>query len=72
VANAYIDSVAITVMGGLATSTLFTLIALPVWYSTVEDVGSILARLFPSRRKAPSRVRFPKDGVLVEELSDGE
>ena len=47
VAGAYIDSLAVVVIGGLTTSTLFTLLALPVWYTAVEDVGSVLARLAP-------------------------
>ena len=40
VAGAYIDSIAVAVIGGLATSTLFTLLALPVWYTTIEDLGA--------------------------------
>lgn len=51
VAGAYIDSLAVVVIGGLTTSTIFTLIALPVWYTTVEDLGSVLARLGPRRGK---------------------
>ena len=49
VAGAYIDSLAVVVIGGLTTSTLFTLLALPVWYTTVEDIGSVLVRLGPRR-----------------------
>lgn len=64
VAGAYIDSLAVVVIGGLTTSTIFTLVALPVWYTTVEDVGSVLARMLP-RRRGDSRVRWPKGGVLV-------
>ena len=41
VAGVYIDSLAVAVAGGLSTSTLFTLVALPVWYTTVEDIGSL-------------------------------
>jgi HAE1 family hydrophobic/amphiphilic exporter-1 len=69
VAGAYIDSLAIAVIGGLATSTFFTLIALPVWYTAVEDVGSVLLRLLP-RRAARSRAtsRLPKGGVLVDRV----
>lgn len=50
VAGAYIDSLAVTVAGGLATSTLFTLVALPVWYTTVEDLGSLAARYLLPRQ----------------------
>ncbi len=52
VAGAYVDSLAVGVLGGLATSTLFTLLALPVWYTAVEDLGA-LARKLPPRRVAP-------------------
>ncbi len=57
VAGAYIDSLAVAVIGGLTTSTLFTLLALPVWYTTVEDIGSVLVRLGPRR---PGAARVPK------------
>ncbi|MFC2172903.1 efflux RND transporter permease subunit [Acidobacteriota bacterium] len=66
VANAYIDSLAVAVIGGLTTSTIFTLIALPVWYTTVEDAGTILRRFLPSRAGRPGRSLFPKGGVLVD------
>ena len=55
VAGAYIDSLAVVVIGGLTTSTLFTLLALPVWYTTVEDVGSVLVRLGPRRAQQSDR-----------------
>jgi HAE1 family hydrophobic/amphiphilic exporter-1 len=47
VAGVYIDSMAVGMIGGLLSSSLFTLLALPVWYTTVEDVGAILAGLLP-------------------------
>lgn len=50
VAGAYMDSLAVTVAGGLASSTLFTLLALPVWYTAVEDLGGLLPALLPRRR----------------------
>lgn len=64
VAGAYIDALAVVVIGGLATSTLFTLVALPVWYTTVEDVGSLVARLLPQRASG-GRVPWPRGGVLL-------
>jgi HAE1 family hydrophobic/amphiphilic exporter-1 len=50
VAGAYIDSIAVVVIGGLATSTVFTLLALPVWYTTLEDVGAAVLAALPRRR----------------------
>ena len=49
VATAYIDSLAVAVIGGLTTSTLFTLVGLPVWYSTLEDLGKVLGQALPQR-----------------------
>jgi len=65
VANAYIDSVAIAVIGGLATSTLFTLLALPAWYTTLEDFGGLLTRLLP-RPVAGALRRRSARGVLAD------
>lgn len=65
VAGAYIDSLAVAVAGGLATSTLFTLVALPVWYTTVEDLGWLISRFLPrwsGAGKAGPRSR----GVLAD------
>ncbi len=56
VAGIYVDSMAVAIMGGLACSTLFTLIALPLWYSTIEDVGSVLGRAIPRLRRKPATV----------------
>jgi len=50
VAGAYIDSIAVVVIGGLATSTIFTLLALPVWYTTLEDVGAAVLAALPRWR----------------------
>ncbi|MEM7198658.1 MAG: efflux RND transporter permease subunit [Planctomycetota bacterium] len=63
VGGAYIDSLAVVVIGGLTTSTIFTLLALPVWYTTVEDVGSILRRMLP--RLARGAFPWPRDAVLA-------
>jgi HAE1 family hydrophobic/amphiphilic exporter-1 len=49
VAGAYVDSLVVGVLGGLITSTLFTLMALPVWYATVEDAGGLARRILPRR-----------------------
>jgi len=63
VAGAYIDSIAVVVIGGLATSTFFTLLALPVWYTTLEDVGAAFLRALPIRT-SKDRVKQPEGGVL--------
>ncbi len=52
VATAYVDSLAIAVIGGLTTSTLFTLIGLPVWYATLEDFFRGVRRSLPQRVRA--------------------
>jgi HAE1 family hydrophobic/amphiphilic exporter-1 len=64
VAGAYIDSIAVVVIGGLATSTLFTLLALPVWYTTLEDVGAAVLRALPTR-VSDRRLSLPKGSVLA-------
>ena len=66
VANVYIDSLAVAVIGGLATSTVFTLLALPVWYTTLEDFGTLLRRMLP-QRAGGTRLRWPSGGVLTGE-----
>jgi hypothetical protein len=53
---------AITVAGGLAFSTFFTLLAVPLFYTLFDDLGSILARLSPW--VAASRTRRAR--TLVE------
>jgi HAE1 family hydrophobic/amphiphilic exporter-1 len=47
VAGVYIQSMAVAMIGGLISSSIFTLIALPVWYTTVEDLGAIVLGLLP-------------------------
>jgi HAE1 family hydrophobic/amphiphilic exporter-1 len=65
VAGAYIDSIAVVVIGGLTTSTIFTLLALPVWYTTLEDVGAAILAALPKRRSVNSRTT-PHDSVLAD------
>ncbi len=50
VAGVYIQSMAVAMIGGLVSSTIFTLIALPVWYTAVEDLSAIVLGLFPIGR----------------------
>jgi HAE1 family hydrophobic/amphiphilic exporter-1 len=47
VAGIYVDSMAVVIMGGLASSTIFTLVGLPLWYSTVEDLGAVVRKSMP-------------------------
>jgi HAE1 family hydrophobic/amphiphilic exporter-1 len=63
VAGAYIDSIAVAVIGGLATSTIFTLLALPVWYTALEDIGAAALRALPIRSPG-RRPKQPEGGVL--------
>jgi HAE1 family hydrophobic/amphiphilic exporter-1 len=55
VAGIFIQSMAVAMIGGLVSSTIFTLIALPVWYTAIEDLGAVLLSLFSTggvRRRA--------------------
>jgi multidrug efflux pump subunit AcrB len=53
VAGVFIQSMAVAMIGGLCSSTLFTLIALPVWYTAVEDFQALgLGMLLGPRRAA--------------------
>ena len=63
VANAYIDSIAVAVIGGLTTSTVFTLLALPVWYSALEDLTALVSAALP-RRAGEHRLGLPSTRVL--------
>ena len=45
------ESMAITVAGGLAFSTLFTLLAVPLFYTCFDDVGRAVRSLMPWREK---------------------
>ncbi len=49
VAGVYIQSLAVAMICGLASSTVFTLLGLPVWYAAVEDFGAVIAGLLPRR-----------------------
>ena len=44
-----IDAFVVAVIGGLTTSTIFTLLALPVWYTTLEDSGKAVRAALPKR-----------------------
>ncbi len=65
VAGAYIDSIAVVVIGGLATSTIFTLLALPVWYTALEDVGAAVLAALPRWRGGKSS-KAPRGSVLAD------
>ena len=69
VAGVQIQSMAVVMMGGLVSSTVFTLVGLPVWYTWVEDLGAFLAGAMPFRggswlpfgigRRLPTEERTP-------------
>jgi HAE1 family hydrophobic/amphiphilic exporter-1 len=63
VAGVYIQSMAVAMIGGLISSSIFTLLGLPVWYCAVEDFGAVLAGLLP--QSIQTRLNFPVGGVLV-------
>jgi HAE1 family hydrophobic/amphiphilic exporter-1 len=66
VAGAYIDSIAVAVIGGLATSTIFTLLALPVWYTALEDIGAAVLRALP-RRRTKDRPSQPTHSAVLSD-----
>jgi HAE1 family hydrophobic/amphiphilic exporter-1 len=43
------ESMAVTVAGGLAFSTFFTLLAVPLFFTFFDDLGSVVSRLMPWR-----------------------
>ncbi|MNY63229.1 Multidrug resistance protein MdtC [compost metagenome] len=47
---------AIVVIGGLITSTLLSLLVIPVLYEVVDD---LVQRCTPKRRQAPTKLQFP-------------
>jgi HAE1 family hydrophobic/amphiphilic exporter-1 len=57
VAGVYIQSMAVAMIGGLISSTIFTLIALPVWYTAVEDLFALIGGLLPVGAKPAASVR---------------
>jgi len=63
VRGAPMGSLSTVIACGLATSTIFTLIGLPVWYTIVEDIGAMLLRL-PPRWKGERRQVDP-EGLLA-------
>ena len=70
VGNVLVDSMAIVIIGGLASSTIFTLVALPVWYTMVEDAVAVFLRALPvragHRRRKPAGVLVPRvDSAVV-------
>ena len=44
------ESMAVTVAGGLAFSSLFTLLVVPVFYTFFDDLGRVSSALLPGRR----------------------
>jgi hypothetical protein len=66
VAGVYIQSMAVAMIGGLVSSTVFTLIALPVWYTAIEDLGAVFAGLLPSGLRS-SKFRLPRGAMLAGE-----
>jgi len=62
VAMVSIHPIAIVIMGGLITSTGLTLLALPMWYSLIEDAVALAVRII--RLSAPQPAPAPpRDGL---------
>ena len=47
---------AIAVIGGFSTSTLLTLIVIPVWYTYVDNFQHLLSRLFGGGKESEATV----------------
>lgn len=56
VAGAFIDSMAVVVIGGMTTSTIFTLMGLPVWYTVLEDLVRVVRRAIARPEKGATLV----------------
>ncbi|MHC4846803.1 MAG: efflux RND transporter permease subunit, partial [Planctomycetota bacterium] len=63
------ESMAVTVAGGLAFSTMLTLLVVPLFYTFFDDIGVVFSRLRPWR----TRAELARDGQLeiVDELPGG-
>ena len=64
VRGAPMGSLATVIAGGLASSTIFTLVGLPVWYTMVEDLWSVTVRAAVPRWKGRRPTRAGR-GVLA-------
>lgn len=70
--NSGYEVMAITVAGGLAFSTLFTLVVVPLFYSFFDDLGNLLARLRPWRERPARPARAaPAAGLAQSPRDDG-
>ncbi len=65
------ESMAVTVAGGLAFSTFFTLLAVPLFYTYFDDLGRALSALLPQRapQRAPQRESQRSAGADGTELA---
>ena len=62
VAGIFVQSMAVAMIGGLISSSLMTLVALPVWYTVVEDFGGGLLRALREVLQGPvSRIRNSRE-----------
>lgn len=50
---------AMAVIGGLVTSTIFTLVVVPAIYTYVDDFRSFIGRLFTRKKKEPKEIIIP-------------
>ncbi len=57
---------AVAVIGGLITSTIFTLVVVPAIYSIIDDFRNLLVRLVRRKPKHVEEINLEKDGAEVE------
>ncbi len=72
--NSGYESLAITVAGGLAFSTFFTLLIVPLFYTFFDDVGQVFTRLLPRRAtdedEGPTEPAPPEGGARPVPVMD--
>ena len=62
---------AITVIGGLITSTLLSLLVVPVVFTYIDDLEHLLARLMRKLRRHPAQAQAPGQEPPLRKIAGG-